>query len=703
MFPRCIRNLGRQTSGQSAIFALIHLFLLTVIFGAFPTEAKNAKSLDDATGYAPRRVHCGFQADTSLVREANSISPNEAKWLEKRNKITVPALQDLLKRAMMSFKDTKQTSFILESLFGTADTSSEIVSTIQAPHIAVAISGGGYRSMLTGAGVLAAMDLRTRNSTNHGLGGLLQATSYIAGISGGNWLVGSLAWNNWTSVQSIVDNMYMEDAIWDLGDSIISPGGLNIIKTAQRWDHISDAIDAKRDAGFETSLTDVWGRALSYHFFPKLKRGGIDYTWSSLRESDVFQSGEMPFPISVADGRYPGSKVINLNATIIEFNPFEMGSWDPSLNAFTDVKFLGTNVSDGIPTDIENCVVNYDNTAFVMGTSATLFNQFLLRINSTKMPRFIRRLGTHILKGISQEFNDVAVYHPNPFKDTKFVQTNFTTSITESDFLFLVDGGEDDENIPFAPLIQKNRDLDIIFAVDSSADMKIQWPDGSSLVHTYERQFVNQGKGLAFPYVPDTNTFVNLGLNKKPTFFGCDATNLTDLEYIPPLVVYFPNSEYSFNSNQSAFKLSYTEQQRKQMIQNGFEIATRNNFTDDPDFLSCIGCAVMRRKQEELGLPWPQECETCFINYCWDGTLDTKELPDYMKDVHGSFILEHGDIGNLTTVDGNVVAGHELLFSDVSYLRTSNSKLIKSERNVGINLKIIFLFICIITFLVSLI
>lgn len=693
---------------KSKILSLIRLLFLILLLNGYYVQGKHEKNLNDdndATGYAPRRINCNFSKNVSLVREASSISLNESEWLQQRRKTTVPALYDFLERSISSFKNKKQSDLILKTLFNIQGNDQIDTETSFSPQVGIAISGGGYRSMLTGAGVLAAMDLRTKDSVTHGLGGLLQATSYIAGISGGNWLVGSLAWNNWTSVQSILDNMHVEDSIWDLDDSIISPGGLNIIKTAQRWVHISDAIDAKRNVGFETSLTDVWGRALSYHFFPKLKRGGIDYTWSSLRESEVFKNGEMPFPISVADGRYPGTKVINLNATIFEFNPFEMGSWDPSLNAFTDVKYIGTNMSNGIPVDMDSCIVNYDNTAFVMGTSATLFNQFLLRINSTKMPRFIRRLGTHILKGISQDFNDVAVYHPNPFKDTKFVETNFTTSITESDFLFLVDGGEDDENIPFVPLVQRDRNLDVIFAVDSSADMKIQWPDGSSLVHTYERQFVHQGKQMAFPYVPDTNTFVNLGLNKRPTFFGCDGQNLTSLKYIPPLVVYLPNSEYSFNSNQSAFKLSYTERQRKQMIQNGFEIATRNNFTDDPDFLGCIGCAIIRRKQEAFDLPWPQECEECFINYCWDGTLDTKELPDYMKDVHGSFINENGNEGNNMTAvtESGLVDGRTLLFSDVSYLRKSNSKKIKEGGQVKINLKIIFLLICILTFLMSLI
>ncbi|CCK71953.1 lysophospholipase KNAG_0I01680 [Huiozyma naganishii CBS 8797] len=668
---------------------IVFVLLLNFWTGVYakPKDKENA-----AMDYAPKRVACDPQMG-SLLREANALSHNETLWLQKRQQVTVPAMQEFLYRATAGFEDFDQDAFLGE-IFRDTD---------NVPRVGVAFSGGGYRSMLTGAGILSAMDIRTRNSTDHGLGGLLQATTYVAGISGGNWLVGSLAWNNWTSVQSVVDNTHKEDSIWDLDDSIIAPGGLNIFKSARRWDHISDAIDAKRNAGFETSLTDVWGRALSYHFFPDLKRGGIDYTWSSLRENEVFKEAQMPFPISVADGRYPGSRVINLNATIFEFNPFEMGSWDATLNAFTDVKYLGTNVSDGIPRDKGKCVVNYDNTAFVMGTSSTLFNQFLLRINSTHLPRFIRKLGIHILNGISHDFNDIAVYHPNPFKNSNFVHSDFTVSITESDSLFLVDGGEDDENIPFVPLIRQDRKLDIIFAVDSSADMPLQWPDGSSLVHTYERQFVKQGKGMAFPYVPDTNTFVNLGLNKRPTFFGCDASNLTDLEYVPPLIVYYPNSEHSFNSNQSAFKMSYTEQQRKQMVQNGFEIATRNNFTDDPDFLGCIACAVMRRKQESLGLKLPVECETCFINYCWDGTLDTTELPPEKQDLHHSFIHEQGENFTVEEVGDEIVINTNLLQEGSTYLRDSNSKRVQKQFTPGINLKIILLLICILTFLVSLV
>ena len=53
------------------------------------------------------------------------------------------------------------------------------------PNIGIAVSGGGYRALMNGGGFLAAADNRTTNSTNAGgIGGLLQATTYLAGLSG---------------------------------------------------------------------------------------------------------------------------------------------------------------------------------------------------------------------------------------------------------------------------------------------------------------------------------------------------------------------------------------------------------------------------------------------------------------------------------------------------------------------------------------
>ena len=52
------------------------------------------------------------------------------------------------------------------------------------PRIGIAISGGGYRAAQYGAGVLSGLDARNDSAKQAGTGGLLQVTSYLAGLSG---------------------------------------------------------------------------------------------------------------------------------------------------------------------------------------------------------------------------------------------------------------------------------------------------------------------------------------------------------------------------------------------------------------------------------------------------------------------------------------------------------------------------------------
>jgi lysophospholipase len=68
------------------------------------------------------------------------------------------------------------------------------------PNIGIAVSGGGHRAMLNGAGAMAAFDDRTDGAKAKGhLGGLLQSATYVSALSGGGWLVGSMWVNNFSS------------------------------------------------------------------------------------------------------------------------------------------------------------------------------------------------------------------------------------------------------------------------------------------------------------------------------------------------------------------------------------------------------------------------------------------------------------------------------------------------------------------------
>ncbi|GME82421.1 unnamed protein product [Ambrosiozyma monospora] len=274
------------------------------------------------------------------------------------------------------------------------------------------------------------------------------------------------------------------------------------------------------------------------------------------------------------------------------------------------------------------CIAGFDNTGYIFGTSSTLFNQGLLQLNTTSLPSVVQDLISHFLENVSEDDNDIAEYYPNPFYKTEWAEVD---SIVEDTSLYLVDGGEDLENIPLVPLIQPEREIDFIMAYDNSMDTLQGWPDAVSIIKTYERQFTNQSNHTAFPYVPDSQTFLNLNLTAKPTFFGCYSNNLTDLmeevgaDNVPPLVVYVANRPFTFNSNTSTYKMSYENEEKIGMIENGFAVTTRKNLTLDDEYRACIGCAILQRSRERLGMPLGPQCQKCFDEYCWDGSLDSSD------------------------------------------------------------------------------
>jgi lysophospholipase len=308
---------------------------------------------------------------------------------------------------------------------------------------------------------------------------------------------------------------------------------------------------------------------------------------------------------------------VSLNSTIYEFSPFELGSWDPTTYAFAPLQYVGSNFSAGVVPSDGSCVEGFDQVGFVMGTSSTLFNQFLLQINTTAIPQTLRNIFTRLLTDLGEDSNDIAQWQPNPF----YRYNNATNRNAESQQLTLVDGGEDGQNIPLYPLLQPMRNVDVVFAVDSSADTTYNWPNGTSLVATYQRSLNNTiENGTAFPSIPDQNTFVNLGLNNRPTFFGCNASNLTGPA---PLVIYLPNAPYIALSNVSTFDPEYNDTQRNAIIRNGYEVATLANGTLDAQWPACMACAVLSRSFDRTGTTVPDECTQCFNRYCWNGTVDS--------------------------------------------------------------------------------
>jgi lysophospholipase len=508
-------------------------------------------------------------------------------------------------------------------------------NTTALPNIALAFSGGGYRALLNGAGALAAFDDRTRNSTSSGhLGGLLQSATYVSALSGGGWMIGSIYANNFTSVQNIQD--HGEDGeIWQFQNSLFKgppTDGIQILSTADYFSNLVDTVRSKVDspAGeFNASITDYYGRGLSFQLI-NASDGAPAYTFSSIQDDQLFSGGMSPMPILVADERSPGDIVVSLNATVFEFNPFEMGSFDPTTYGFAPLKYIGSNFSHGELSQDQGCVAGFDNLGFVMGTSSSLFNQIFLSLGGFDIPEILTNVISNVLTKIGKDANDIADYTPNPF----FNYHPETNPSASHERLTLVDGGEDLQNIPLNPVIQPMRNVDVIFAVDSSADTIApsapNWPNGTALVATFERAETNIMNKTSFPFIPGQDTFVALGLNNRPTFFGCNSSNVTSGDNIPPLIVYIPNSPYTFESNTSTFgKLDYSLEDRNAMILNGYNVATQANSTREgaSDWPTCVACAVLSRSMERNGEQTPEACQKCYQNYCWDGKTQATSEP----------------------------------------------------------------------------
>ena len=160
------------------------LLLITVIPPAVP--AKNER---DATaharqlrpdntgghGYAPYNATC--PTDLTWIRPADSLGEVEKDYL---------ATRDPLVKAAWSSR--------ISSL--------NLTAPPRTPVVAIALSGGGYRAMISGSG-----QAFLQNNTKGSAGDILALSAYVGGLSGGSWAVSSFFANDGLSADQLAQNV----------------------------------------------------------------------------------------------------------------------------------------------------------------------------------------------------------------------------------------------------------------------------------------------------------------------------------------------------------------------------------------------------------------------------------------------------------------------------------------------------------------
>ncbi|TBU29698.1 lysophospholipase [Dichomitus squalens] len=591
-----------------------------------------------AVAYTPIVQVC--PPGTSLVRQtgssAQSLSAGEAAYVSGRQQVALNAWKGYLAN-VQAYLNTSQSNASLPQYVD--DILSGLFGVGPQPRLGIATSGGGYRSAIFGAGILNALDGRNQTSVEAGTGGVLQAATYLSGLSGGSWLVSSLAQADFPMLPELIfgsspsqtNDGNAKFGGWLADMDLLTPGGANIIRDAEYLVDIVDEVSGKFSAGFPVTVTDVWARALSRHFangttaanfFDDNLPHGAGITFSSIVNVSSFVNHEQPFPIVVADSlvsRTNGSAVtedgdlVPLTNPIYEFNPFEMGTYDPQLGAFTPMRFLGSP-----PTNRSTCVTGFDQLAYIAGTSSNVFNgpnvtSAVLSIID-KIVNFLEEMFTQT----DVRLDSAAV--PNAF----FGVSPATFPDSDQTVLTLVDGGEDGETDPLQPLLVLARGVDTIIAIDAPADTSDNFAAGLDLISTQARVQLFPGTYF-FPPVPNTtDVYLSQNLTRRPTFFGCNSSAASD----EPFVIYIANGGPPLGqapvTNTPTFQLEYSNGELGAMLDQTFDIATQGIPSEtpggpekDPDWPACLACAITDRARRTIVASRSGICETCMARYCW--------------------------------------------------------------------------------------
>ncbi|KAF8189185.1 lysophospholipase [Mycena galopus ATCC 62051] len=558
-------------------------------------------------------------ADFQLVRRGQTISESEAQYIQQKREKVLP---------------------------GAFKTYLESVKTL---GCSFRLSGGSYHATIFGAGVLNALDARNASAVKKGTGGLLQATTHLASLSGGAWLITSLAQANFPTMQHLIfgDGNPDDFAGWLTSFSIWTVSN----DTAQQATFEQEVLQeiAVKAEHFPVSVGDVWGRALARHFSNGTTLAtllantshGAGILFSDLIDLPTFASYEQPLPILATDlfskhingtrlssGIY-GSYLNPINSPVFEFNLFELSCFDDVLAAHTPLKHLGT-------TNDSVCVTGFDEAMFLTGTSANAWNEINVTFGGPAALAFATANFSLLLNETYPQPPTLRLdtsNFPNPFHGV----APATFADSGETVLALVDGGMDGQIMALQPMLVPGREIDVVIAFDGINDTPDNFTSGGTLIATQDRMKIFSSGLRPFPAVPTSlAAFAAANTTTRPTFFGCTPSSPTSSPSSSsdagPLLVYIadgapPRDGAPALTNTTTQQMIFTPDEIQGMLAQSFDIATQGaiveidgrTVNEDPEWGACLACAVVDRVRERAGVARSGVCETCFTRYCWEG------------------------------------------------------------------------------------
>jgi lysophospholipase len=369
-------------------------------------------------------------------------------------------------------------------------TNSAFGATGEMPTVALTTSGGGFRSFLIGAGIIQALD--GRETSHVSTSGLYQRLTYHSALSGGSWLLSSIAANDFSTISSLMSST------WEtvLANGLFGPEGAEV---SEVFAIITTDLAAKEAAGFRGTLTDAWSRLLSYMLLPGAD-GGVSNTLSQVAHLPNSLTYNAPYPIMTA-GHVDLSLGLCLPPLALPYgnSHLRIRVLGSQIASFTPTMYLGSSLASGKPTVSGSCIAKYDNLGFVLGTSSSLFNdegidhvlttQLTLAIfctvpcSSGSSTDPVAALLLENVNNLPYSITSIELQSPADLfaAPNPFYSLSTAPAVSAQQTLSMVDGGESGQANPIFPFLLPARNVSVILVNDNDGDTAANYPKGQEL------------------------------------------------------------------------------------------------------------------------------------------------------------------------------------------------------------------------------
>ncbi|KAG9324934.1 hypothetical protein KVV02_005173 [Mortierella alpina] len=400
----------------------------------------------------------------ATVRQGNDLCPQERAFQAARRK--------KMKKAFAKFIGVKESE----------------VHENDIPVVAIAGSGGGYRAMISSLGYMTAAKKA----------GLFDCTMYMAGVSGSCWMIAqylTLGQRSFTkTMEHFKQSLNTPIAHYPsfIDTMLTNPGAAQLIL---------EGVVQKYSKNRVLTLVDAFGTVLASRLLIHRERDGDNGEWVDPLDFKLSQQsrwtnyGDQPLPIYTAvshvlpgltpEKKLEGEVVVDDDVANeeedahyyqwFEMTPYEFGSEETS--AWIPTWAFGRRFVEG--KSVEN--IPETNLAILLGTFGSAFTATLADYYKEVRPILNKAMSDSMDSYINEFLDGLDQIHPlspSCFPNPTYKLPNpepEAEAFSQRKNIYLNDAGMDN-NLPLYPLLRPGRNIDVILAFDSSADIEsVPW------------------------------------------------------------------------------------------------------------------------------------------------------------------------------------------------------------------------------------